>query len=202
MIREELDSERVNVKVYDIGIIAPCKCGTRFLDSVCTLTHDISETSIFKNREWKGFAGWIIYREPYEWMVSALHTEILNRKEWEGVEDILERFLREGGTTHYSDTTFKRMWEWLSMNRKCKGVPLSQLSKLLRTLGVEASEVWREMDWEFRHLDKKWMSKEDVVRMIQKGYPIEWEWLLTCVKDEEVYWNRIVNGEWKEIKLI
>ena len=191
----------MNVKVYDSGIIAPCKCGTRFLDSVCNLVEDTSEGDIFGKPQWKGFAGWIIYREPFEWMVSALHTEILNRMEGEIVEDILERFLRDGGTTHYCDTTLKRMWEWLSMNRKCKGIPLSQLSKLLRTLGIE-TEKWNEKYWDFHHLDDKWMSKEDMIKGIERDYPIEWEWLNAAVKDEEVYWNRIVNREWKEIKLI
>jgi hypothetical protein len=121
--------------------------------------------------------------------------------EEESVEDILERFLRDGGTTHYCDTMFKRMWEWLSMNRKCKGIPLSQLSKLLRTLGIE-TEKWNEKDWDFHHLDDKWISKEDMSKGIERDYPIEWEWLNAAVKDEEVYWNRIVNREWKEIKLI
>ena len=191
----------MNVKVYDSGIIAPCKCGTRFLDSVCNLVEDTSEGDIFGKPQWKGFAGYIIYREPFEWMVSALHTEILNRMEGESVEDILERFLREDGTTHYHDTTLKRMWEWLSMNRKCKAVPLYQLSKLLRTMGIVIQRSVQE-DWEFRHLNDKWVSKEDVVKGIQRDYPIEWEWLNAAVKNEEVYWNRIVNGEWKEIKLI
>ena len=192
----------MNVNVYNSVIIAPCKCGTRFLDSICNSVEYTSERDIFKNVKWKGFAGYIIYREPYDWMVSALHTEIVNRKEHEGIGDILERFLREGGTTHYSDTIFKQMWEWLSTNRKCKGIPLSQLSKLLRTLGIESSEAWKNEDWSFLHVGHAWISKEDIVKEIQRDYPIEWEWLNAIVKDEKVYWNRIVNWEWKEIKLL
>ena len=190
----------MNVKVYDCGIIAPCKCGTRFLDSTCNLIKDTSEGDIFRNREWKEFRGYIIYREPYEWLTSALHTEIVNRKEGESIGDILDRFLREGGTTHWTDTIFKRMWEYLSKNKKCKGVPLNQLSKLLRTLNIE-TEKWNPSDWNFNHL-KNWVSIEQLVEELQMNHPIEWEWLMECVKDEENYYNKIVNGEWKEIKLI
>jgi hypothetical protein len=51
-------------------------------------------------------------------------------------------------------------------------------------------------------LDKIWIPKETILKDIQRDYEIEWEWLMSCVEEEEIYYNKIVNNEFEEFKLI
>lgn len=191
----------MNVKVYGEKIIAPCKCGTRYLDKIFPTYENTSELDIYRHHKWKGFNGYFIYRPPMEWLESALHTEIINRGEGETIDDILDRFLHPYGTTHWADKTFQRGWDWLSRNRKVKPIPLSQLSTLLKKLGYTIPP-YDKTEFEFHHLGKNWLSKETVLKDIQRDYEMEWEWLTSCIEEEKIYYNKIVNGEWKDIKLI
>lgn len=191
----------MNVKVYGNKIIAPCKCGTRYLDKLWDTYEDSSELTIYTEARWRYFNGYFIYRHPKEWLESALHTEILGRMDTESIDDIINHFLSPKGTTHWADKTFKGMWEFLSLNRKVKAIPLTQLTKLVRTLGFEPPKYAKE-DYDFHYLDKVWIPKETVLKDIQRDYEIEWEWLMSCIEEEEIYYNKIVNNEFEEYKLI
>jgi hypothetical protein len=191
----------MNVKVYGNKIIAPCKCGTRYLDKIWNVYEDISEMTIFRNPKWKRFEGYYIYRPPMEHLVSALHTEIITREDWQSVDDIIDLFLRPIGTTHWSPYMYKGLWEYISANKRVKGIPLSQLTTLVKKLGMDAPK-WDKSEYEFRHLDDKWLSKETVLKDIQRDYEIEWEWLVSCVEEDGVYYDKIVNCEWKVSKLL
>ena len=191
----------MNLKVYDNKIIAPCKCGTRYLDKIWREYEDSSELTIFGNSKWKKFEGYYIFRPPMEHLVSALHTEILGREDYESVDDIIDRFLSKKGTTHWSGNMYKGLWEYCSYNKKVKPIPLSQLTKLVKSLGIEPPK-YDKTDYEFRHLDTKWVSKETIVKDIQRDYEIEWEWLTKLVEDDEIYYEKIVNGEWKTFNLL
>lgn len=192
----------MNVKVYDNRIIAPCKCGTRYLDKIWDEWEDTSELTIFVDeKKWKSFSGYFIYRPPMEWFVSALHTEIINRKDTESVDDILDRFLSPKGTTHWADKTLKGMWELISSNRRIKPIPLSQLSVLVRKLGITPPK-YDAKEYDFHYLEERWIPKETIIKDIERDYPIEWEWLMSCIEEEEVYYNKIANNEWKEINII
>jgi hypothetical protein len=68
-------------------------------------------------------------------------------------------------------------------------------------LGLETPK-YDKGDYDFKYLNDKWISKETVLKDIERDYEIEWEWLMSCVEEEELYYNKIVNGEWEEIKLI
>lgn len=187
----------MNVKVYGGKVIAPCKCGTRYLDKIWRDYENTSERDIFTKSKWKYFEGYWIYRPPMEHLISALHTEIIDRRDDESVDDILDRFLSPKGTTHWSDGLYRGMWEFISRNRKVKPIPLSQLTTLVKKIGWEVPK-YDSKDYDFKHLGDKWLSKETVIKDIQRDYEIEWEWLSSCIDEEEKYWNKMVNGEWKE----
>lgn len=190
----------MNVKVYGGKIIAPCKCGTRYLDKIWDEYENTSEMYIFELPKWKGFNGYWIHRPPMEHLISALHTEIIDRRDDESIDDIIDGFLSKKGTTHWSDGLYKGLWEFISYNRKVKPIPLSQLTKLVRSLGIEPPH-YDSKEYEFNHIDR-WVSKETVIKDIQRDYEVEWEWLTSCIEEEEKYYEMILNGEWKEMKFI
>ena len=68
----------MHIKVYESSIMAPVKCGTRYLThNNLKETHSISVFDLGKRFQIKGLK-WMIVRNPIEGFISALHTDILH----------------------------------------------------------------------------------------------------------------------------
>jgi hypothetical protein len=72
-----------------------------------------------------------------------------------------------------------------------KVVDLKELSNLLIELGYKVPEFDYE-EYQFHHL-KSWISKEDVVLMIQTDFPKEWEYLMSIVESENDFYYKLNN---------
>ena len=194
---------RMNYKIFDDKIIVPVKCGTRYCEKIFPTYDDSSNGTIYRYGKFRSKPYWHVYREPISHLISALHTELLSV--WNGVEDmsveaLLDRFTRDGGTTHWTRDVCKKLHNFWSYNRHIVNlVELSQLTSTLETLGY-ATIDYNETDYDFKHY-KNWYSKEECVDLIQRKYPQHWELLYSCALEDTVYYEKLNNRERLSIKL-
>ena len=186
----------MNYKLYDDTICAPVKHGTRFLDKIFPTCVNCHASTIYN--EFLGIRTqkptWFIYRDPMEHLVSALHTEIINKKRSNlNLIEVVDKFVSEKGATHWDKNILKNLY--FVWNRGCKNglkvVDLKELSNLLIELGYKVPEFDYE-EYQFHHL-KSWISKEDVVLMIQTDFPKEWEYLMSIVESENDFYYKLNN---------
>lgn len=195
----------MNLKIYDNKIAAPAKHGTRFLDKIFETYIPSHVETIYK--EYIGLRTkspiWFIYRDPMEHLVSALHTEIINK----GLDNLsiattINNFMCPSGTTHWDTDILKDLhYVW---NRVYKNgfnvVELKELSNLLIQLGYKVPE-FDYAEFQFKHLDN-WVSKEDIVQMVQRDFPKEWEYLMSIVESENEFYYKLKNKIQTPIKFV
>jgi hypothetical protein len=129
-----------------------------------------------------------------EHLVSALHTEIINKKRSNlNLIEVVDKFVSEKGATHWDKNILKNLY--FVWNRGCKNglkvVDLKELSNLLIDLGYNVPEYDYE-EYQFHHM-RSWISKEDVVLMVQTDFPKEWEYLMSIVESENDFYYKLNN---------
>jgi hypothetical protein len=186
----------MNYKLYDDTICAPVKHGTRFLDKIFPTYVDCHASTIYN-----GYLGeqtkkpiWFIYRDPMEHLVSALHTEIINKNVSNfTTPDVISHFVCEGCTTHWDKNILKELYNtWDKVHKNGFNiVELKELSNLLIDLGYNVPE-YDYKEYQFHHM-RSWISKEDVVLMVQTDFPKEWEYLMSIVESENDFYYKLNN---------
>jgi hypothetical protein len=199
----------MNIKIYDNKIIAPVKHGTRYLDKVFGDCVHYSENAFFKeiefssHRKWRGIDMYILYRHPYEHLVSALHTEILNKDVSNfTIENIISQFISSTGAIHWTPHLLERTYtSWCHSNKhKVHLVHLSELSKLLNDLGYKNLPTYDYNDYQFKDVFKtNWISKDDIVDLVVNTFPDEWDEMVKLIEQEMLYYNKIQNNERDEM---
>jgi hypothetical protein len=136
-----------------------------------------------------------------EHLVSALHTEILNRKVSNlTIAEVISNFVRKEGTSHWEKNVLKELynvWNRVS-NESFNIVELKELSNLLIQLGYQVPEYDYE-EFQFHYL-RGWVSKEDIVLMVQSDFPNEWEYLMSIVERENKFYYKLNNKIITEIE--
>lgn len=181
----------MQLKIYDNKILAPLKHGTRFLDKIF---QSYKECPIIDLYKWKEMDVWFIYRNPEEHLISALHTEIINRDASNmSVSDVIKGFVGEKGTTHWNKDILQRLsMYWSTADKdKFKVVELNHLSDLLIELGYEVPK-YNPIEYEFNHIEG-WVTKQDIALMVERDFPKEWEYLMDVVKSEMEYYYKLNN---------
>jgi hypothetical protein len=186
----------MNLKIYGGIICAPVKHGTRFLDKIFPTNVAAHSTTIYN--EYLSLLTkkpiWFIYRDPMEHLVSALHTEIINKNVSNfTTPDVISHFVREGCTTHWDKNILKELYDtWDKVHKNGFNiVELKELSNLLIELGYNVPEYDYE-EFQFHHM-RSWISKEDVVLMVQTDFPKEWEYLMSIVESENEFYYKLNN---------
>lgn len=212
----------MHIKIYEGGIMAPVKCGTRYL------THnnlkELSTLSVpqlgrrFLIPELK----WIIIRNPLEGFISALHTDVLHiingldknlsTDEWndtlnEGVINLLFKykdFNNEYG--HFHRNIYRELyWLWRRLpNRKdVKIIDLSELNNYTTELGLY--QPYDSKDYNFDWFDI-WADKESVALWVKTCYKEHYNSFINHIMENETdgemkFYNHLKNGDVLPIKL-
>lgn len=197
---------KMRLKTYNNGkILAPLKCGTRFLDETfgghkedIGLEDLMLNQSILKNIEL------IVIREPLKHIESVLHTEILGK--WrlssepslKDVEKIMESFMYkqndgiEGGT-HYSSHLYLHLYYYWKRNKnKIKVIHLNELSSYLKSKGFDLPE-YAPNKYDFNNYEH-WYSKEDLMLSIKSNYPVIWDNYMLQVKESQLYYDSLISN--------
>ena len=182
------------IKIYNDTILAPVKCGSRYLDKIWE-----DKRIWFGHQRYLSFpkVNYIVVREPMSHLISALHTETL---EWINVytdeNDFfhqLKEFISDEGATHWSPKLYEYLYYYRNKHGKdIEVVKLEDLTKLLKNLGHDVEYIPEE--YHFKKY-KKWWPKEELFDMLKHMYPIEIDLLLNKVQIQTEYYNKLINNE-------
>jgi hypothetical protein len=114
----------------------------------------------------------------------------------------MNKFTQLEGTMHWNTDILKDLYyTWDKVHKNGFNiVELKELSNLLIELGYNVPEYDYE-EFQFHHL-KGWVSKEDIVLMVQMDFPKEWEYLMSIVESENEFYYKLNNKIRIPIKLI
>jgi len=175
-------------QLFDNRILAPLKCGTRYLSKAYTFVHfNYYEVTDFSNIKY------LIIRKPYELLKSALHTEFILYKEMYGFEIDFDNFLDElmlkNYCTHWEYYMYEQMyWIYFKSNKKIKVIHLSNLTDFMKQEGYNMK--YRKSNYDF-HNYKNWINKDEFFNKLLKEFPTQMEILLEKVNIQTLFYNRI-----------
>ena len=184
-------------QLFDNRILAPLKCGTRYLSKAYTFVDfNYYEVTDFSNIEY------LIIREPYELLKSALHTEFILYKEMYGFEIDFDNFLDElmlkNYCTHWEYFMYEQMyWIYFKSNKKIKVIHLSNLTNFMKQNGYNMK--YRKSNYDF-HNYKNWINKDEFFNKLLKEFPTQMEILLEKVNIQTLFYNRITKYTIEKIK--
>jgi len=184
-------------QLFDNRILAPLKCGTRYLSKAYTFVDfNYYEVTDFSNIEY------LIIREPYELLKSALHTEFILYKEMYGFEIDFDNFLDElmlkNYCTHWEYNMYEQMyWIYFKSNKKIKVIHLSNLTNFMKQNGYNMK--YRKSNYDF-HNYKNWINKDEFFNKLLKEFPTQMEILLEKVNIQTLFYNRITKYTIEKIK--
>jgi len=190
-------------------ILAPLKCGTRYLERVFGAPTSEIARSELKERIFIPTLKTIIIRPPMEHLVSALHTEILGfLRENKGgdIKEMLMTFISNGTeiwqNSHWDKDIYSDVyWYWRRNRKYVNVIELKNLSSHLKELKIKKLPKYDSNDYDFNHY-KYWCSKDDLMLFIKTNYKKEWNDLMEQVGVSTIFYDYLINKEVIEIKLI
>jgi hypothetical protein len=182
------------IKIYNNIIMAPVKCGSRYLDKVWE-----SERTEYIHYQYLKFpkVKYIVIREPMSHLITALHTETVGFINEFGRRDDfyhqLNDFINVDGATHWCVPFYEYLYYYRNKyGEDIEVVKLENLTELLKNLGHNIQYVPEE--YHFKKYEK-WWSKEDLFKMLKEMYPKEINWLIDKVETQKIYYEKLLNNE-------
>lgn len=182
------------IKVYDNTIMAPVKCGSRFLDKVWE-----DKRVEFIHYEFLKFpkVKYIVIRDPMSHLVTALHTETVGYINEFGRRDDfyhqLNDFVSDGGATHWCVPFYEYLYYYKNRyGNDIEVIKLENLTDLLKGMGHDLEYTPEE--YNFKKYEK-WWPKDELFKMLTEMYPNEIEWLLDKVNLQNKFYQKLINNE-------
>jgi hypothetical protein len=205
----------MTIKTYNNEtILAPLKCGTRFLDDVFKSKDTGYNITELKRTIFIPKIRAIIVRPPMEHVISALHTEIINahnnteRNLDEPVDilAIIDSFIFKGPhqeeqNTHWHRDLYETLyWSWRRNRKNIKIVDLKDLSSYLKSIGIKPPKHKKE-DYNFSNFEN-YCDVDEMMVFIKNAYPNEWKNILIQIEHANVFYNYLINKEVFDIKVL
>jgi hypothetical protein len=204
----------MNFKLYDNKLLAPVKCGTRYLDLIFKDNQIGFPFTELKKRLFLSNITDIIVRPPMEHLTSALHTAILTATNKTGpnkdvpvdVLSIIDEFCMYEKTdlqnTHWNYKTYETLyWLWRRNRNKINIIELKDLSSYLEKLNIKNLPKYDSKDYDFRY-HANWCTKDEIMLFIKTNYTEHWDNLMKQVEGSNIFYNLLINKELIEIKLM
>ena len=207
----------MNFKIYNNGtILAPVKCGSRFLDEVFEDTFIGFSIDDVKRTLFLPKLKSIIVRHPMEHFKSALHTAVLT--EWnfgERNEDepfdmtpIIKEFCYwnrgEPQNTHWRHDTYEVLyWSWRrNIKNDIEVVELKDLSSHLEKLNIKNLPKYDSKRYDFKESYKNWCTKDEIMLFVKENHSIIWNNYMKQIENSIMFYDYLMNKELIEIKLL
>lgn len=176
----------MDIKIFDKRILAPSKCGTRYLRKVYNdIRFDINVHGVNNITH-------IVIRNPYEHFKSAIHTEYLNYKNTPAdINHIILGASSKNGIGHWHPNTYQFLYSIFIKNPKIQIIDLINLSKFLNSEGH--SIVYDKSEYDWSDLDV-WESKDDILQKLKINFKSEFEIIDKKLKLEFDYYTKLLNG--------
>ena len=181
------------INLYENHIMSSAKCGSRFLDSILDKKERLLPQELLTNLP---KVDYIVIRNPYEHLISALHTDLLHvwNKEWEGQteEDIIRGYSTEEGGSHYWMYLYKTIYEyWEATNKSAKIILLHQLNILIDEMGIEYTFEEEAYNWDGYF--EIYKSKGEIIKYVIDTYPNEYKLMMGGVLMEQQYYHKFID---------
>jgi len=199
----DIDNNDLNFKgggfkmYYDI--IAPNKCGTRYLKEYillntgeeCDKSIDIKDIWNFPN------LNWIVIRNPEEYLKSALKTDLLGAWSNANIDElnIINLYTTEG-TNHYFNNLYKTLYSFYQLynnNNNKKFVFLKDLSDF-SAHKFPNKKNYKYDSTKYNMLGKYYMDEETIIEYIKEFYPSQWDTIQLNLKKEMFFYNKIIEN--------
>jgi hypothetical protein len=186
-------------KLFDNRILAPLKCGTRYLSKVFEFVDFNYHTTIdFSNIEY------LIIREPYEQLKSALHTEYMIHKDVYGYDmefgDYLDKLILQNYCAHWTYDMYEQMcWMYIKSNKRIKIIHLSDLTNFIKNQGYTVK--YKQSNYNFtdetnmKIHGKEWVDKNYLFDKLLKEFGIQMQILLKKVDIQTMFYNKMIHNE-------
>lgn len=173
-----------SVRHYHNGtILTPHKCGTKYLNVVFYKSRQENVVPL-KNVFSMDFK-WLIVRDPYEHLLSALTSVYNNRECNRDLNEILNNFINSLDV-HWNNTFYQDMLSH-SLNHSFTLVELSNLTHFVEhELGINPPPLLKRYGTHIIY-----MSKDVLVDKIKLEYTSEWDILLRLVELEKSYYKML-----------
>ncbi len=173
-----------NIRHYNNGtILTPHKCGTKYLNKVFNITG--SDNVIPYKRLFSYDFKWLIVRDPYEHLLSAITTIYNTKENVRELSVILDKFIN-GTDVHWNNTFYRDI------------LPHSLIHSI--TL-VELSNLTHFVEHELGLIPPKflprygtqtiYMTKDTLIDKIKMEYTSKWDVLMGLVESEKNYYNML-----------
>lgn len=208
------------IEIFNENIAVPAKCGTRYF-SKCVksperptdyMEHTTSclpqqsevklpngEPFPFEDIDlWKKVE-YLVVRDPYEHLKTALHTELITLyKDYNKFEFVIKEFVSWGGNAHWHPYFYRRLY----YAHKNYGIPrfkiihMEEITDFVKSLGYDI-EYNKE---EYNFNDKpNWKSKDEICELVKNTFPNEWKQMMDFISNDMEYYHYIINNKKKLI---
>jgi hypothetical protein len=197
-----------NIKIYK-DIFIPNKCGTRYFEEYlnCNFLNNQHELISITN-VWDYDLNWVIIREPTKYLKSALKTDFiqlwnleykLNQKIHE--ELLLKNYIDETNNlldkydigVHYSNKLYRTLYSYSLNYPNVKFVLLNNLSDFCLNL-YENKNNFEYDSTKYDMMGKYYIDEETLLEYIHEFYPALWESIEYNLKQEQFFYNKIINN--------
>lgn len=181
------------INIYENRIMAPAKCGSRFLDSIWDTKERLMPNELLTKLP---KVDYIVIRNPYEHLVTALHTDLLHiwNGQWPGQkeQDTINGYCTDMGGSHYWINLYKTLYEyWEATGKTAKIVLLHELSNLIDGMGFESSYDEDSYNWKgYFEIDK---SKNEIMQYVIDKYPTEHTMMMNAILEEQTYYHKFID---------
>lgn len=205
----------MDLKVYNGGtILAPLKCGTRFLDESFGVNDEGYTLHLLRRGLFYPKFKTMVVRPPMEHISSALHTEIINAynntdtnpDEPVDISVIIDTFIWKGPEQTHQNIHWHRdlystlYWIWRRNRNNIEIVELKDLSSHLKSIGIKITKHKKE-NYNFSNF-KNYCDVDELMMFIKLNYVDEWRNMMKQVEVATEYYNYLINREVIPIKFV
>lgn len=183
-------------QLFDNRILAPLKCGTRYLSKAFEFVDFNYYTTVdFSNIEY------LIIREPYEQFKSAFHTEYLIHKDvYKYDMDIgpyLDKIILMNYSSHWTYHMYEQLyWMYIKSNKRIKIIHLSDLTNFVKKEGYimkyEQSNYNFTDETNMKIFGKEWVSKDYLFNKLLKEYGVQMKIMLKKIDIQTIFYNKMI----------
>jgi hypothetical protein len=190
----------MTINIFKGKYLVPPKCGSRFFDEHLGNTREFIDLFELKDSKFVDKIEFIVLREPFEFMKSAVHTEFINF--WNGPDkkgniterDVLNYLSKEDSESHWHRHIFRELYLFILKFKKLPTIiMLEDLNYFVKNnLNKSYATNFTKTKYDFSEF-KIFMSKDDLWDIyIKYNYPNEFEVFSKFLEGEVFFWNKLI----------
>jgi hypothetical protein len=189
----------MTINVFKEIFLIPPKCGSRFFEEHFgkRKTIDLFE---LKDSEFIDKIQWMVLRDPFEYLKSAVHTEFINffngseKKGNVTEKDLLNYILKKNSESHWHRHNFRELYLFILKFKKTPTIiMLDDLNHFIENvLNEKYSRGFTKTKYDFSE-SQIYISKDDLWDIyIKKNYPEELETFYKLLEGDAFFWDKLI----------